>query len=249
MPIWYPFVMCFLITLSFTASLLSDLDCKFIQIRLPYKGKGNSTQVEYEEFGLGLGLLSFEIISVDLPRTTNVDITELILTNKISTKRKCIRYGYDAKRSVKNDVIGKAKFYTSENTDKTLSSIRICALLSIVGLFLACLTIWSVVFKCMCGKSVPQDYGPRNTLYGETVKKMRNRFICFILILVFCIITEGMKFRFTGIDLCLKGRGIIAFSESGSYSEAGLCSPDRGFYLAIISFSSLAVATVLSLIC
>jgi len=262
MPVWYPFLICFLITLSLTASLVSTLDCKFLQIRLPIEvsipGEANKTDVEFDEFGIGVGIFSYEAIAVVIPPEIKEDgiLEELILTGRLKTQRRCSWYRSAifpaTSSSIENDRMRKQRYNLFEN-DNVLSSVRICSIISLCGLFLTCITMWStVVFKCLCGKTNPEDYGPRNLLQGVTTKKVRNRIVCFLLMLLLCLIVEGMKFTFSGISLCNEAHVMAeppSNSSSFSLSQPGKCSLGRGFHLTIVSFASLLLATLLTILC
>lgn len=262
MPVWYPFLICFLITLSLTASLISTLDCKFVHIRLPIEvtipDEANKTDVEFDEFGIGIGIFSYEAIAVDIPPDIDKvgELEQLILTGRLKTKRRCSGYRSaifaSNTSSIENDRMKKQRYNFFEN-DNVLSSVRICSIISLCGLFLTCITMWStVVFKCLCGKTNPADYGPRNLLQGVTTKKVRNRIVCFLLMLLLCLITEGMKFTFTGISLCNEVHVMDepSFnSSSPSLLQPGICSLGRGFHFTIVSFSSLLLATLLTILC
>lgn len=241
---WHPYLLSFFTSSAFILSFCSTLDCNFAFLSIPYEIAGSPEQTQNDD-GQGIGLFTYEAISVR--ETPNAVMNVGLQMQQGLARRKCM--GFRSAKVMESGRINKRKYYASfAGGDPTLSLIRTCALFSIFGIFSAAVIAWRSMLR---DEIEPHDYGPRMT-YRE-VKKSTLRTIVFLILLLFCLIMEGIKFRFTRIQICTKEHTVEVFvnqtvSTLQTIAKAGSCSPSRGMGLSITAFVCLCFAFILSLV-
>mmetsp|Transcript_2875 Transcript_2875/g.4347 ORF Transcript_2875/g.4347 Transcript_2875/m.4347 type:complete len:247 (+) Transcript_2875:188-928(+) len=246
MQFWHPYALSFLVTSALILSLLSVLDCNFVSLHLPYQVENALSLDDIPlDDGIGIGLFTYEVLSVRKTSTARVNVG-LQMQQGIARKR-CMTYA--SAKHLNSGLVDKRKFYSSfANGDSVFTTVKACGILSIIGIFFAALISWISLFKA---NTTETDYGPRMT-YGE-VKKSTLRTIGFIVLLFFCLVTEGIKFRFQHVDLCQRHTIEVMVNSTSKGLETsslqGVCSISRGMIMSITAFCCLCVATMLSLVC
>lgn len=245
MQFWQPYALSFLVTTACILSIMSTLDCNFVSLYLPFQVENalSISDIPLDD-GMGVGFFTYEVLSVRRTSTEEINVGQQVQQG--IARNRCLAYG--SANFLDTGLVDKRKFYlTFSNEDSAFTTVRLCAVMSIFGTFVA--SIISLI-SLMKGRNTEIDYGPRMA-YGE-VKKSTLRTIAFLVLLCFCLVTEGIKFRFLNIHLCQRYTVDVVVNSTSNgletFSQGGKCTVARGMTMSMIAFSCLSIVTILSLV-